>query len=82
VKDKFPNLEELERRIDGLVGELAEREGMNPDDILSDIVTFAPYDGNDAANPDYLEEVAERMGISVDEMRTYALKKAKDFLED
>ena len=48
---------------------------------MSDIITFAPYEENDAPNPDYLDEVAKRMGISSDEMRVYAIKKAKDYLD-
>ena len=76
-----PNFEQREALIDKLIFELAEREEMSPDDILSDIITFAPYEGNGAANPDYLEQVAEMVGISVEEMTLYAINKAKEQLE-
>ena len=55
---------------------------MSPDDIFSDIITFAPYEQNDSANPDYIDQVAEMIGISSEEMSTYAIKKAKDYLDD
>jgi hypothetical protein len=78
--ESSPSTEEREQVIDGLVNNLAEREGMSPDDILSDIVTFAPYAENEAANPDYLDQLAEMIGISPEEMTEYALKKAKEYL--
>lgn len=78
--EQLPNFEQRELEINLLIENLAEREGMTAEDVLSDIVTFAPYEGNEAANPDYLEEVAERMGISPEEMTEYALKKAKEYL--
>lgn len=72
---------ERETIIDGLIDDLAEREGMKSDEILSDIITFAPYEGNeDMADAPYLEIVAEKIGISIKEMNLYAIKKAKDFL--
>ena len=74
---KESSLEERELAIDKLIEDLAKREGMNPQDILSDIITFAPYEQNDSANPDYIEQVAEMIGISKEEMSRYAIKKAK-----
>src|SRR5205085_2478789 len=76
-----PNFEIREIIIDEMVEKFAEKEGMNPEDVLSDIVTFAPYEGNDAANPDYIEQVAEMMGISLEEMNEYAIRKAKEYLK-
>ena len=80
--EKFPSPENRESIIEGLISELAEREGMDPDDIASDVITFAPYEGNDASNPDYLDQVAEMIGISSDEMTVYAVKKAKEHLSE
>jgi len=83
--EKFKNLGDFESKeilIDGLIDKLGERENMSPDDILSDIVTFAPYEGNETVNLDYLDQVAEMLGISAEEMRTYAVKKAKDYLSN
>ena len=81
--EKFENLGDFENRelvIDSLIDKLGEQEGMSPDDILSDIVTFALYEGNESTNPDYLDQVAEMLSISAEEMKTYAVKKAKDYL--
>ncbi len=77
----IPNFENRESTIDQLINQLAEREGMSPDDVLSDIITFAPYEENDTPNPDYIDQVAEMIGISSEEMSSYAIKKAKDFLK-
>lgn len=74
--EKPPNFESREAFIDNLINALAEKEGMSADDILSDIVTFASYEGNEDPNPYYLDEVAERIGISSEEMSAYAIKKA------
>ena len=81
-KPKFENFEKREEEIDTLIEKLAEREGMDPDDIVGDIAVFAPYKGNDSANPEYIEQVAEMIGISPEEMTLYANKKAKDYLEE
>jgi len=73
-----PQFEDQETIIDGLIDKLAENEGMNPEDILADIIVFAPYEGNENANPDYIDEVAEKMGISSEELTAYAIKKATE----
>jgi hypothetical protein len=76
-------IEQLEQRelvIDKLIEDLAKKEEMNSDDILSDIIVFAPYEQNESANPDYIEQVAEMIGITPKEMTRYAIKKAKDYL--
>ena len=78
--EQFPSFEEREAVIDGLIEDLAQKEAMRYDDILSDIITFAPYEGNDAVNIPYIEQVAEMIGISVEEMSAYAVKKAKESL--
>lgn len=75
--EKPPSLESRESIIDGLINNLAEREGMSPEAVLSDIITFAPYEGNADPNPDYLDLVAEKIGITSQEMSAYAIKKAK-----
>ncbi len=78
----LPNFENREAEIDQMIEDFAKQEGMTAEDILCDIIVFAPYDGNDASNPDYIEEVAERLGISVEEMTKYAIKKAKEQMEE
>lgn len=77
-----PSFENRESAIDTLIDNLAEKEDMNRDDILSDIITFAPYEDNDAANPEYIDQIAEMIGVSSEEMSAYAIKKAKDFLKE
>jgi len=81
AEDPKPNFEQRELIIDRLIDDLAKREEMNQNDILSDIVTFAPYEGNEeTSDAPYLEIVAEKIGISAEEMNLYAIKKAKDYL--
>jgi len=80
--EKTPNFENRESVIDELINGLAEREGMNPDDILSDIIIFAPHEQNESSNPDYIDQVAEMIGASSEEMSAYAVKKAKDYLSE
>jgi hypothetical protein len=72
------NLESRESVIDKLIESLAEREGMNPDDIFSDINTFFELSKEDEDAVVYLEEVAERIGIPLDELMEYAAKKAEE----
>jgi hypothetical protein len=72
------NFESRESVIDKMIENLAEREGMNPDDILSDIVTFLELSREDGDAVAYLEEVAERIGIPLDELMEYATKKAEE----
>jgi hypothetical protein len=77
--EKFKNnFESRESVIDKMIETLSEKEGMDVLDIISDIITFAPYEGNEDPNPDYLDEVADRLGISSEEMKEYALKKAAE----
>ena len=68
------NFENRESLINRLIEELAKREEMDPEDIFSDIITFSELceTGEDARA--YLEEVAERIGISFGEMLEYAKK--------
>jgi len=76
-KESFENRELV---IDGLIRGLAEKEGINPDDILSDIITFAPHEQSESANPDYIDQVAEMIGVSSEEMTAYTIIKAKVYL--
>jgi hypothetical protein len=71
-------IESKESAIDKLIEDLAEREGMNPEDILSDIITFIELSKEDDDAKVYFEEVAEKIGISFDEMLEYSLKKAEE----
>jgi hypothetical protein len=80
VMENYENFESQEVKIERLIDNLAQKEEMDPNDIISDIVTFAPYEDNETSNPEYFEEVAERLEISLDELNAYAVKKAKDYL--
>ena len=75
--EEAPNFESREKEIDLLIEKLAEAEEMTPDDILSDIVTFISFDGTEMENPEYFEVLAEKLGITIDEMNEYAKKKAE-----
>ena len=68
------NFESRESVIDRMIEELAQREGMNPDDIISDIITFAELLEEDEGARGYFEELAERMGISLEEILEYSRK--------
>ena len=78
--ERPPNFENREAAVDQLIHKLAESEDMNFDDIMSDIITFAAYELNDSSNPEYIDRVAEKIGISSEEMSDYAIKKAKEYL--
>ncbi len=80
--EKMPNFEGREREIDQMIERLAEMQEMTSDEIMSDLATYAPYEGNEDPNQEYLNEVAEMMGISVEELTAYAIKKAQEFLEE
>ncbi len=75
AKERIPTPESLEVRVERLIADLAEQEGMTKEDIISDVIVFAPHPDNAFANPAYIEDIAEKMGISVEEMTTYALDK-------
>lgn len=66
------NLESRESFIKRMIEELAQKEEMNPDDIFSDIITFGEIYEDDEDAAGYLEEVAERIGVSFEEMLEYA----------
>lgn len=69
------HFESRESLIDKMIEELAQREEMNPDDIFSDINTFLELSKEDEDAKAYLEEVAERIGISSEKLMEYAIKK-------
>lgn len=71
-----PSPESREARIDALIEKLAGSEGMSFDDIESDLITFGEYEGNDGANPEYMKEVAEKLGVTVKELNEYAAARA------
>jgi hypothetical protein len=75
--EKLPSFESKESIIDRLLEKLSEEEGMNAEDIISDIVTFRELSQEDESAKAYLEEVAEKIGITIEEMMRYAVDKAK-----
>ncbi len=79
--EQLPNFESKENQeaiIDRLIDTLAEKEGMNPEDIFSDIITFTKLSQEDEDAKFYLVELAEKIGISLEEMIAYGIKKAKE----
>lgn len=51
---------------------------MNVEDILSDIITFAEICQEDDDAKSYFEELADRIGISSEEMLEYVNKKVEE----
>ncbi len=84
-KPKKPgqNIEHNKEQIRRLIEILADKEEMSPDHIESDIMTFAVVEGNeDFANPEYFEELAERLKISLKEILNYAEQSWKENNQD
>ena len=79
--ENFKTPEQRESEIDKMIENLAGEKEMSPDEIMSDIATFASYDGNEDPNLDYIEQMAELLGLSVEEMTGYAIKKAEDYFK-
>lgn len=72
------NPESQESIIDTAIEKLAEIQEMDFDDILAPLLEYVPYEGNEADNPEYVEELAEMLEITVAELTEYALKKRTD----
>lgn len=72
------NFESREREIDLLIENLATQEGMDPNDILSDAMTFLELSTQDQDATAYLEELSEKLGIPYDEIIRYITKKTED----
>jgi hypothetical protein len=66
--EKPTDFESKEKAINRLIEELAVKEGMNAEDILSDIATFNELAEEDEDAKAYLEELAEKLGVSVDDL--------------
>jgi|GEM_PF-1385685 beta-N-acetylglucosaminidase len=78
MSEKIPTSESQESRVERVIAELAKREGMEAEDILSDIVTFSPHEENESHNPFYLEELAEKLNISIEEINQFAVEKFEE----
>ena len=75
--ENTPNFEHRELVIENLLINLAQRENMHPDDIFGDLIVFAPVEGSDSVNDEYIAELAAMIGITPEEMASYAIQKAK-----
>ncbi len=73
--EEVPRPENLESRIRGSIEKLAKQEGINPEDIESDIDAFMELSEADEDAGVYFEELAEKLGIRLDEILTYARKR-------
>lgn len=71
--EKMPDLEGNEIYIERRIEEIARIEGVSKDDIISDISTFAELMSEDGDAKFYFVELAEKVGISTEEMIKYAL---------
>ena len=78
--EQDPNLESRESIIEQLINNLAEKEGINPDDILSDIITSTQFGDSDPTDPahEYIKQLAEMVGISEEELKAFAIKKSEE----
>ena len=76
--EELPNFESRESVIDGLIEELAGREAMDPDVIISDLITYLEIaeEGDESAT-EFHAQVAEMIGVSKEEMIEYAKSKAQ-----
>lgn len=79
--EKIPNFRSIEE-IDRLFEDYAVREEIDPDDALSDLMTFAEIAKEDEDAAVYLEALAEELGISVEEVIYYVAQKAKELEND
>jgi hypothetical protein len=79
--ENLPNFENNEAVIDMKIEELALAEEMAPEDIFSDILTFAEIAKEDEDAQFYFEELAEKLGITFDEMMKYANGKLNEGTE-
>lgn len=68
------DLESREAAIERMLEDLAREEEIDPEDIFSDLETFAELYDDDPGAAAYLEEVAEKIEISFEEMFAYAQK--------
>jgi hypothetical protein len=70
------NPEILRQKIERAIEELAKAEGMSAEDIDSDIITFAPVEGNEEfSNPEYFEILAEQLNMRLGNILNYAQTK-------
>ncbi|MFH1129250.1 MAG: hypothetical protein V1686_00740 [Patescibacteria group bacterium] len=87
-KLKIENLEkemtsEREEEIDELIDKMPDKEDMTTQETIEWIASFAPYKGNeDIIDATFLQEIAERIKISLEETNRYAMKKATDVLRE
>lgn len=72
--ENAPNFRRIEE-IDRLLEDFATREGIDPDDALSDLLTFWKISQEDEDARAYLEAMAEELGVSIEEVIHYAIKK-------
>jgi len=74
---------EREEEIDELIDKMPDKEDMTTQEMIEWITSFAPYKGNeDIIDATFLQEVAEKINISPEEMNRYAMKKATDALKE
>ncbi len=69
-----PRPENLENRVRSSIEKLAKQEGMDPEDIESDICTFMELSETDEDALAYFEELAERLRFPLLDILTYARK--------
>lgn len=66
------NIESREEFITRRIEEVAVMEGMEKEDLLSDMMTFAEIVQEDEDARPYFEELADKIGVSVEEIIEYS----------
>lgn len=70
--ERIPNPESREAFIERRIIEIAEVEGIDAEIVFSDLATFAEILETDRDAEFYFEELAEKIGISAEELIKYA----------
>lgn len=78
MSENLRNQEQREEEIEARIEQLAEQEGMTLDDILIDMMTFIELIGFNEDAGAYFQVLAEKLGISFEEIIDYAQKIAED----
>jgi hypothetical protein len=68
------NTESREAFITRRIEEVAAMEGMEKEDLLSDMMTFVEIVREDKDAMPYFEELADKIGVSVEEIIEYSAK--------
>ena len=75
--EDFKSPEQHEPEIETLISDFELNEEMQPGEITDWLIASIPGEGSDAP-PEFIEEMAQRIGTSPEELLAYAVKKAEE----